>query len=64
MPRLIKHSRFALNSFFFKANDNIGIENGLVNLKMTKKSLFFELFFRFLLRFLGKPVFTGPEINS
>ena len=24
-PRLIKHSRFALNSFFFKANDNIEI---------------------------------------
>src|SRR5258708_399144 len=33
------------------ANDNIEIENGLVNLKMAKKSLFFEIFSFHLPRF-------------
>ena len=35
---------FALNSFFFKANDNIEIENNLVNLKM-KINVIFLIFF-------------------
>ncbi len=30
----MEHSRFALNSFFFKANDNIEIAGALVNPKI------------------------------
>jgi len=50
--RLIEHSRFALNSFFFKANDTIEIEKGLVNPKMCKKSLFNRYFSRVFLPFV------------
>jgi hypothetical protein len=42
--RPIKHSRFAPNSFFFRANDNIEIPAALVNLKITKQQKFFVPF--------------------
>lgn len=45
--RLIRHNRFALNSFFFKANVNIGTASQLVNLKLNKKGPFFDLFFAY-----------------
>ena len=35
--RLIRHNRFALNSFLFKANVNIVIGETIVNLKIIKK---------------------------
>ena len=59
----MEHSRFALNSFFFKANDNIGIENGLVNPKNTKKYFFFRDIFALIFlcseQYRGMPVFVG-----
>jgi hypothetical protein len=43
--RLIEHSRFALNSFFFRANDKIGRAKGFVNL-FEQKNGFFKIFFQ------------------
>ncbi len=43
--RLIKHSRFALNSFLFKANVNIVIAGAIVNYKSEKNDVFLIFFF-------------------
>ncbi len=45
--RLIKHSRFALNSFLFKANVNIVIAEAIVNQKTTKTHYFLRFFLPF-----------------
>lgn len=42
--RLMKHNRFASNSFFFSANERIEIHKAFVNLKSIKKSLFLKYF--------------------
>jgi hypothetical protein len=42
--RLIKHSRFALNSFFFRANDKIWFAGGFVNCFLSKNRLFLDFF--------------------
>lgn len=49
----MKHNRFAVNSFFFSANERIEIREAFVNLKSTKKSLFFNYFHIFFFRFVS-----------